>query len=843
MSHNDHPPITPNPENSADQLFQQAKAAIKVEQFGTAWALLEQAKQYPCDDELRNLIEQKQVVATYKDEERSLGDRLDAALKQLSEGPLQLASSRDPETLGLAGAVYKRKWLFDLQLRNLQLSFDCYYKGYLLREDKDNGFTGINAAFLLDMKAKYSDADPEVSIQYQAQANEIRRDIINTFSSKAADSDNWWLLATLAEAHFGLGQYNDAEPWLIRGIGLSGQASWEFATTFNQLARVALLREPEGQAIEESPAWAVLLRAAAALDFDAAALETTFMGKVGLALSGGGFRASLYHIGVLAKLAELDMLRKVEVISCVSGGSIIGAAYYLEVRHLLQTKPDQQISPQDYIHIVERLSENFLKGVQRNLRMRIMSNLFQNWHMALSDNYSRTNRLGELYEKELFSLVKDGSEKEARWLNHLFIHPRKADGTQDKDFQPKHHNWQRRAKAPILILNATTLNTGHNWQFTASWMGEPPSGIQTIDANYRLRRMYNKTDTSKGSGHEIRLGKAVAASSCVPAMFPPIVLKDLYPGKIVKLVDGGVHDNQGISGLLDQDCAVLLVSDASGQMTENDQPTSNILPVYMRTSDILMERVRNEQFLDLRNRLRAGMLRGLMFIHLKLDLEAKNIDWIDKGKSSPAISSNGQETSALTRYQIRKDLQRKLSAVRTDLDSFHDAEAFALMASGYQMTNSEFPENIKGFRPAQVDAPVWSFLSVTNALQEPETQALSTLLDASQNLFLKIWRLTPWLRSLGRILLLALIIGLVAIGFIDHWHGLSVLWPWILKSVFTIGLIQLVLHIIGVRVNLIMKLTAFLLLTISWPLTYIHLWLFDPLYLRKGKQAVAKPNK
>ena len=30
---------------------------------------------------------------------------------------------------------------------------------------------------------------------------------------------------------------------------------------------------------------------------------------LGLALSGGGFRASLFHIGVLARLAELDLLR------------------------------------------------------------------------------------------------------------------------------------------------------------------------------------------------------------------------------------------------------------------------------------------------------------------------------------------------------------------------------------------------------------------------------------------------------------------------------------------------------------------------------------------------------
>ena len=46
-------------------------------------------------------------------------------------------------------------------------------------------------------------------------------------------------------------------------------------------------------------------------------LDDLLRGRVGLALSGGGFRASLYHIGVLAKLAELDVLRHVEVLSCV----------------------------------------------------------------------------------------------------------------------------------------------------------------------------------------------------------------------------------------------------------------------------------------------------------------------------------------------------------------------------------------------------------------------------------------------------------------------------------------------------------------------------------------------
>src|SRR5215217_9698861 len=46
---------------------------------------------------------------------------------------------------------------------------------------------------------------------------------------------------------------------------------------------------------------------------------------VALCLSGGGFRASLFHLGALRRLNELGILSQVDVISSVSGGSIIAA--------------------------------------------------------------------------------------------------------------------------------------------------------------------------------------------------------------------------------------------------------------------------------------------------------------------------------------------------------------------------------------------------------------------------------------------------------------------------------------------------------------------------------------
>ena len=69
--------------------------------------------------------------------------------------------------------------------------------------------------------------------------------------------------------------------------------------------------------------------------------------RLGLALSGGGFRASFYHIGVFARMAELGMLRHVESISTVSGGSIVGTAYYLLLKNLLEDKADDEIEDRD----------------------------------------------------------------------------------------------------------------------------------------------------------------------------------------------------------------------------------------------------------------------------------------------------------------------------------------------------------------------------------------------------------------------------------------------------------------------------------------------------------------
>ena len=49
---------------------------------------------------------------------------------------------------------------------------------------------------------------------------------------------------------------------------------------------------------------------------------------VALALSGGGIRAMAFHLGVLKRMAELDLLERVARISTVSGSSLLMGLVY-----------------------------------------------------------------------------------------------------------------------------------------------------------------------------------------------------------------------------------------------------------------------------------------------------------------------------------------------------------------------------------------------------------------------------------------------------------------------------------------------------------------------------------
>lgn len=813
-------------------------------------------------------IDQTYALCTYKDVDLPVASRLDEALKILGKIAIGVNVIDDQETLSLMGAVYKRKWEVDARKINLECSFSFYIQAYEKGPATDYGYSGINAAFILDLLAQ-NESLMEKEIQggdlskvqkenidtYRSKAAAIRRNLIEIFSEPPAGADaerKYWIFVVVAEAYFGLGEFGNARVWLEKAMAAGSIPDWMLESTTRQLAQIAMLRpEKDVEKIKTSDAWSVLSVLTGNDNAENGALRTAFLGKTGLALSGGGFRAALYHIGVLARLAELDMLRNIEVLSCVSGGSIIGAHYYLELKHLLETCEDAAITREHYVNIVKKISSEFLKGVQRNLRMRVISNWWDNFRMSWDPSYTRSLRLGYLYERDIFSNAlpeekNDGKKKKKKiMLDQLYIQPlaREGESTYKQTwFNPKYDNWRRAAKVPILLLNATTLNTGHNWQFSASWMGESPFTVQKIDGNDRLRRMYYKDapNVKKPFRREMRLGHAVAASSAVPGLFDPLHLNKLYPGYKISLVDGGVHDNQGVAGLLEQDCTVMLVSDASGQMVSVPQVADNSLSVPIRSNDILMERVRNAEYEDLATRRRTGLLKGFFFIHLKMELDIKTVNWANCEDPQERETLDRQEV-LITEYKIRKDIQRLLSNIRTDLDSFNDTEAYALMTSGYLMTVHEYPKTIHGFTTGQVHKEKWNFLSIHDELMNIDAPPRTIrLLRVAEAMLFKIWRLNKVLKVLTYIL--GFMAAVIVVGlFIHFWktvYAIKVSAVGITLGFFILGMFinKYIIDVLRWRDTVMRLLLIIGLVSVIWLAVWAHLLVFDRLYLKVGRR-------
>jgi len=756
-------------------------------------------------------VQQQLALCTYKDEELPTSRRLDEALHLLERLATRPGQDTNAETLALHGAVYKRKWEYEGTLDHLHQALAFYTAAFTRNRADDLGYGGVNAAYLLDILAARSRSIERRSGISTGEAERLARDarqlrleikdaLDDAVQKQPALPQKEWFLVTYAEVEFGLGTYDAAARWLamVRKLPAEKQPrEWERQTTFRQLVSIARLQGHLPPTDPDPAQWAPCWQALHAFLGDATATALSCVrGKVGLALSGGGFRASFFHLGVLARLAELDMLRSIDVLSTVSGGSIVGAHYYLELQQLLESKADGHIAASDYIDVVKRLQQDFLRGAQRNLRMRALADLRANLQMVRDPTDTRSHRMGDLYEQELYRTVPQHSPHTSgdipladgrvlprytpghpRRMRELLITPAtEVAGTCDLDFKPQFSNWRRSARVPVLLLNTTSLNSGHLWHFTASWMGEPPGFIEAdIDANHRYRRLYYTQ--APEALQDYRLGHAVAASACVPGLFEPLVIEGLFPARTVRLVDGGVHDNQGVAALLDQGCSLILCSDASGQMENVSSPPGGLLGPLLRSSQsILMHRVREAQYQDLCGRVASRALTGLFFIHLKQDLPTPPLDWIGCDDKTPPPDSPRTTTS----YGIDADIQRQLSDIRTDLDSFTEVEAYALMLSGYRMTKYQLTGLHAEHKKSEgegtwgdflADAPQqdWPFLALEPIVQlpkdspDPRRQDLGAQLDASSSLLFKVWKLNPaWSRSLRNL-------GIAVLAVVGLW--------------------------------------------------------------------------
>jgi predicted acylesterase/phospholipase RssA len=854
-----------------DDLYQNL---IQYEQYGYATEILLKKIEDNEDQgaEIKQSKYQDLAENIYKDSTLSSYFKFDKAINVLKSF-CDLEHTKNSRTLGIAGEIYKNKWKFDHQFHNLLQSRAYYKKGYLIWKNKmhksiqtetDCINTAVNYAHLnelivienLERLSETSEITSE-TIERFVTAQGTRKEIVEAYLNDSEDvafkdeiDSKEKLYAALAEAFFGLRMYRKALHF-IKLYTENKTENWQIKSFTKQIYNLANYQITEKNQIStnkdpfykheisDDAQTECLVALNLQLDEkeDKNNAKQKQQNKLGIGLSGGGFRAALFHIGVLAALAEKDKLKDIEVISCVSGGSIIGAFYYLKIKELFESKADEIIVQDDYIRIVKEIENEFLKAVQKNIRMRLLTSFSANLKMWKGESYSRSNRLGELYEehfyKPLYSKMSGSSNDKPIFMSDLFIVP-----FGNKKFKLNNDNWKRINKIPQLILNATAVNTGHNWQFTASWMGEPPTYISDdFDVKPRLRRMYY--ENAPEQYQKFSLGYAVAASSCVPVLFQSLVLKGLYKNFDLELIDGGVHDNQGIASILEQECNDIIVSDASAQMPDNAMNTDNAMSLFFRVDTILQERLREIQLLDLKSRKYTSIVNKLSIVHLKNGLAQLPVSWVNCTDVNRGIIYDKEidDENALLKYGLMKKIQKGLSEVRTDLDSFNDLEAYALMYSGYQQMMHE--SSSLNFKKGE-----WDFLKVAeNCTLPAKEKQLVDQLKVSSFVPFKIVRMSKPLSytvlGMGSLLLILMLFFLIF-----NWNNVKPLcqidisynFIGITLIVFLVGFLSKFLaKVINIESVVKKKAALFLLITIGWAFSRIYICIFNPWYNRLGK--------
>jgi NTE family protein len=347
--------------------------------------------------------------------------------------------------------------------------------------------------------------------------------------------------------------------------------------------------------------------------------------SIGLALSGGGFRATLFHLGAIRRLHELGILYKLTTISSVSGGSIINGFLASRLANALSNR-------------ISDFSSEVAGPVRQFCSLDI-----RRWPglERLVPGMDNSLQLAHQYDVHLTNgrLLKDIPERP----NHVFC--------------------------------CTELAYGVNWTFTKQACGDYQVGYTVPPDDWKL-------------------STAIAASSCFPPVFKPMSL-NLDPNKLQRgkasagpvrdqcikgmtFTDGGVYDNLGLEPIW-KNHEVVLSSDGGALF-----PVGGDIGFTWEIGRFIS--IPEKQALAVRKRwLIASFLTGTL----------AGTYWGIGGSASDYGVKQGYSKKLATRY---------IAPIRTDLDSFSDAEASVLENHGYWLADVAIKTHLSKLYPC--NAPV-----------------------------------------------------------------------------------------------------------------------------------------
>jgi NTE family protein len=380
--------------------------------------------------------------------------------------------------------------------------------------------------------------------------------------------------------------------------------------------------------------------------------------RTALCLSGGGFRAALFHLGVVRRLHEVRVLPSLDYIVGVSGGSILAGFLAAATRNpKVSMFPDFVLSTKDW---QEKIDMPFHDLTSRNLRLRYF----------------------------------------LRWAHH----PRPVREAQQEAFVDTIHlaiGDLRLGDLPTIkpsyIFAATDVGSGTAAYFDRS--GQSERGNQS-------RPILHMDSTP--------IALAVAASSAFPIVAGPIrVRTDPTRNESAQLLlaDGGLVDNLGIDlfepGGEGLEADYMIVSDAGG--LENGLWNKSTIPVVAGLKgclDVMDHRSRERQRRLVRKWTGSGDTVACLIstedagrwtaedaLFKTLRLGQSKLRTLQSMNEAIADQMAGGSKQGLI---DGADLEHLLAAVRTDIDGFSFIEGAMLENAGYAACTAKLEEAADG---------------------------------------------------------------------------------------------------------------------------------------------------
>jgi len=374
---------------------------------------------------------------------------------------------------------------------------------------------------------------------------------------------------------------------------------------------------------------------------DAPGGDTPALG-IGLCLSGGGYRAILFHLGVLWRLAELGYLGTadrngkhgpigtLQRVSSVSGGSIVAAALGLAWSDL---KVDED-------ELLERFREQVVKPVEDFTSQTTVSIWSAAWAAVVS---TVNKRVARVYRQRLYG------NKTLQDLPDL----------------------------PRFVINATNLQSGALWRFS-----------KPFTRDWRVGEIKNPTDS---------IASVVGASSAFPPFLSPARFKydesQYTPGSgsgLQKppyttrpaLSDGGVYDNMGLETVF-KNFQTVIVSNAGGGY----QPKQKIAGDWALQSYRVMSTIDNQ----------VRSLRKRVLISSLSSLERYGVYW--------SIRSDIDGYPADNKLPCPHGRTRELADIPTDLAAKDEATQRRLINWGYAICDAGIRSWVEDDLPPPADFP------------------------------------------------------------------------------------------------------------------------------------------